>query len=299
MYFSRHERPARRLSARLAAGRGERRRSTLERRYDFHFGEAVRAALEGSHDKAAGHFGQALRIGRELCADSAGHSRHQSELAAALCAQAPYGGGPWQSMALLTESAGYYATLAAADPAAYEVPRIGVLARIALAAEAAGDTAGAIGLLREVTALYREAPAADREERDLGLARARLHLGRCLLRSGRAEDGQAELTAGLELADSVLGRLPAQPPAARWLIDAPRYLQLAVPDWLAATVSAMTLQAAAGCWGNAAAAARTSLAISGGLAELGGEPLREAHTAIRARAEAILAGSEAPRARGR
>ena len=299
MYFARHERPARRLSARVAAGRGARRRSTLERRYDFHFGEAVRAALEGSHDKAAGHFGQALRIGRELCADAAGQTRHQPELAAALCAQAPYGGGPWQSMALLTESAGHYAALAAADPAAYEVPRIDVLARIALAAEATGDTAGAIGLLREVAGLYRAAPAADRDERDLSLARARFHLGRCLLRSGQPEDGLAELAAGLDLADSVLGRLPARPPASRWLIDAPRYLQLAASDWLAAAVSAMTQHAAAGRWGNAAAAARTSLVISGGLAELGGEPLREAHAAVRARAGAILAESEAPRARGR
>ncbi|HVT66170.1 MAG TPA: hypothetical protein VHF26_00365, partial [Trebonia sp.] len=162
-------------------GREERRRGTLERRYDFHFGEAIRASLEGSHDKAAGHFQQALLLGRELCADAVGQARHQPELAAALCARAAYGGGPWQSMALLTESAGRYAALAAADPAHYEVPRIDVLTRIALAAGAAGDTAGAIELLREVTGLYRAAPAADQDERDLGLARARFHLGRCLL----------------------------------------------------------------------------------------------------------------------
>ena len=280
-------------------GREERRRGTLERRYDFHFGEAVRAVLEGSHDKAAGHFGQALLLGRELCADPAGLARHEPELAAALCAQATYGGGPWQSMARLTESAGHYAALAAADPAAYEVPRIDVLARIALAAGAAGDTAGAIALLREVTGLYQAAPAADREERDLGLARARFHLGRCLLGNGDPADGLAELTAGLELADGVLGRLPVQPPGGRWLLDAPRCLQLAATDWLAAAVSAMTLRAAAGCEAGAAAAARTALVVSAALAELGGDTLTSAHAAIKARAEEILAPSETPRARGR
>src|ERR1700744_1457223 len=162
MYFARHEGPARRLSTRVSGGRGERRRSTLARRYDFHFGEAVRAALEGSHDKAAGHFGRALRIGRELCADPDGQARHQPELAAALCAQATYGAGPWQSMALLTESAGRYAGPAAADPAAYEVSRIDVLARIALAAEAAGDTAGAIGGRARGEAAAPRRPAAGR-----------------------------------------------------------------------------------------------------------------------------------------
>src|ERR1700760_3256426 len=96
------------------------RHSTLERRYDFHLGEAIRAALQGSHDKAAGHSGQALLISRELCADAADAARHQPELAAALCAHARYGGDTWQAIAMLTESAGYYAALAEADPAAYE-----------------------------------------------------------------------------------------------------------------------------------------------------------------------------------
>jgi hypothetical protein len=286
MFFARHERPA--------------RRSTLARRYDFHFGEAVRATLEGSPDKAAGHSGKALLISRELCADAAGQARHQPELAAALCVHAPYGGSAWQSMALLTEAAGRYAALAAADPAAYEVPRIDVLTRIALAAEAAGDRPGATGLLREVTGLYERAPAADRAERDLGLARARFHLGRCLLGSGQAADGLADLAAGLDLADGVLARLPVRPPAARWLVDGPRYLQLAALDWLAAAVSGMTLQAAAGRWGQAAAAAQAAVTVSGGLAELGGDALRETHAAVSARARAILAEeSEAPRARGR
>ena len=66
-------------------------------------------------------------------------ARPQPELAAALSAHAPYGGGPDQAIAMLTESAGYYAALAESDPAVYEVPRIDVLTRIALAAEAAGE----------------------------------------------------------------------------------------------------------------------------------------------------------------
>ena len=144
------------------------RQSTLERRYDFHLGEAIRATLQGSHDKAAGHSGQALLISRELYADTADPARHKPELAAALCAHARYGGGAWQAIAMLAESAGHYAALAEDDPAAYEVPRIDVLTRIALASDAAGSTPDAISLLREVVGMYLKAPAADQEERDLG-----------------------------------------------------------------------------------------------------------------------------------
>ena len=227
-------------------GAGRCGSSTLERRYDFHLGEAIRAALQGSHDKAAGHSGQALLISRELCADAADPARHQPELAAALCAHARYGGGAWQAIAMLTESAGHYAALAEADPAAYEVPRIDVLTRIALASDAAGSTQDAIGLLREVVGMYLKAPAADTEERDLGLARARFHLGRCLLKTGMDEDGLAETEAGLELAADVLDRLQAGVRGPGWLVAAPRYLQLAAPDWAAAAVRAMTLHADGG-----------------------------------------------------
>src|ERR1700748_768118 len=115
MFMARQQRSARHRSAGTASGRQALRLSTLERRYDFHLGEAFRAALQGSHDKAAGHSGQALLISRELCADAADPARHQPELAAALCASARYGGGPWQVIPLLTESAGHYAALAEAD----------------------------------------------------------------------------------------------------------------------------------------------------------------------------------------
>jgi hypothetical protein len=76
MFMARHERSARHLSARTGSGRKAPdrkalRQSTLERRYDFHLGEAIRATLQGSHDKAAGHSGQALLISRELYADAA------------------------------------------------------------------------------------------------------------------------------------------------------------------------------------------------------------------------------------
>ena len=84
MFMARQERSVRHLSARTASGRKALRQSTLERRYDFHLSEAVRAALQGSHDKAAGHSGQALLISRELCADAEDPARHQPELAAAL-----------------------------------------------------------------------------------------------------------------------------------------------------------------------------------------------------------------------
>ncbi len=291
MFMARHERSARHPSARTS-GRRELRHSTLQRRYDFHLSEAIRAALQGSHDKAAGHSGQALLISRELYADAGDPARHQPELAAALCAHARYGGGTWQAIAMLTESAGHYAALAEADPAAYEVPRIDVLTRIALAADAAGSTQDAINLLREVVGMYLKAPAADAEERDLGLARARFHLGGCLLKSGMDEDGLAETEAGLELAADVLDRLQLPGAVPGWLVEAPRYLQLAAPDWAAAAVRSMTLHAAAGRWQQAATAARAAILVSGGLAELGGDPLREAHEKISLRACVILEKAE-------
>jgi hypothetical protein len=262
---------------------------TLKRRYDFHLGESIRAALQGSHDKAAGHSGTALLISRELYAGAGDPVRHQPELAAALCAHARYGGGAWQAIAMLAESAGHYAVLAEADPAAYEVPRIDVLTRIALASDAAGAAQDAISLLREVVGMYLKAPAADQEERDLGLARARFHLGRCLLKTGADEDGLAETEAGLELAADVLDRLLVQAPVPGWLVEAPRYLQLAAPDWAAAAVRSMTLHAEAGRWQQAGTAARAAVLVSGGLAELGGDTLRDAHAKISARADVILA----------
>ena len=293
MFLARHEQSARHPSGRTASGRKapDRKalqRSTLERRYDFHLGEAFRAALQGSHDKAAGHSGQALLISRELYADTADPARHQPGLAAALCAHARYGGGAWQAIAMLAESAGHYAALAETDPTLYEVPRIDVLTRIALASDAAGNTLDAITLLQEVVGMYLKAPAADHEERDLGLARARFHLGACLLKTGMDEDGQAETEAGLELAADVLDRLQTEFTVPGWLVESPRYVQLAAPDWAAAAVRSMTMHAEAGRWQQAATAARTAVGVSGGLAELGGETLRDAHEKIRVRADAII-----------
>jgi hypothetical protein len=294
MFMARYERSARHPSARTASGRRALRQSTLERRYDFHLGEAIRAALQGSHDKAAGHSGQALLISRELCADAADPARHQPELAAALREHARYGGSARQAIAMLTESAGHYAALAEADPAAYEVPRIDVLTRIALASDVEGGTRDAISLLREVVGMYLKAPAADQEERDLGLARARFNLGRCLLKTELAEDGLAETEAGLELAADVLDRMRLSRAAPGWLVDAPRYLQLAAPDWAAAAVRSMSLHAEAGRWQQAATAARAAILVSGGLAELGGETLREAHAKITARAETVIQEAKHP-----
>jgi hypothetical protein len=280
-------------TGRAASGRKALWLSTLERRQEFHLGEAIRAALQGSHDKATKHSVTALSISRELYAAAPDPSRHQPGLAAALCHHASYAsygsyGSGTGTIALLAESAGHYAVLAETDPAAYEVARIDVLTRIALASDAAGSTGDAISLLREVTAMYRQAPAADPEQRDLGLARARFQLGRCLLRTGAVDEGLAETDAGLELAAEVLDRMPVRTAVPGWLPLAPTYLQLTAPDWAAAAVRSMTLHAAAGRWHQATAAARAAVLVSGGLADLGGEPLRDAHAAITASAADIL-----------
>ena len=283
------------MGPRRTSGRKASRLGTLERRYDFHLGEAVRAALEGNHDKAATHSSTALSISRELYAAGPDPARHLPELAAALCNHARYGDTPLQVIALLMESAGHYAALAQADPASYEVPRIDVLTRIALTADEAGNAADAISLLREVVRMYRRAPAADPAELGIGLARARFHLGRCLLKTGAPADGLAEIDAGLELAAGALDRLRVPVHAPGWLGTAPRYLQLAAPDWAAAAVRAMTLHAAAGRWESAVAAANAAVLISGGLAGLGGERLRTAYEAVRTRADAVCARAEGAR----
>src|SRR5580704_7938050 len=292
MFMARHRRSAGRSSARNGPARPVSGRqalwvNTLERRYDFHLGEAIRAAIEGSHDKATKHSGTALSISRELYADAPDPARHQPELAAALCAHARYRAG-WQAIAMLAESAGHYAELAEADPAVYEVARIDVLTRVALASDEAGNTAAAVGLLREVIGMYLKAPAADPEERDTGLARARFQLGRCLLATGHPADGLEEIDTGLELAAEALDRLGLATEEPGWLDSAPRYLQLAAPDWSAAAVRSMIRHADAGRWQRAAISAQAAVLISGGLAGLGGETLRDAHRAITARAEAIF-----------
>jgi tetratricopeptide (TPR) repeat protein len=289
MFMARHRPQERKVSEREALRLG-----TLERRYDFHLGEAIRAALEGSHDKAATHSGTALSISRELYAGASDPARHQADLAAALCNHARYG-GILHALAMLTESAGHYAALAEVDPAAYEVPRIDVLTRVALAADTSGNTPGAVSLLREVVRMYQQAPAANLAERDLGLARARFHLGRCLLKTGAVAGGLAEIDAGLAIAEEASARLGIRLCGPGWLGLAPRYLQLAAPDWVAAAVRAMTLHAAAGEWESAAAAADVAVRISGGLADLGGDTLREAHADIRARADVIWGQAEPQR----
>jgi hypothetical protein len=140
--------------------------------------------------------------------------------------------------------------------------------------------------------MYLRAPAADPVERDLGMARARFHLGRCLLKTGAVADGLTETDAGLALADAALERLQVLAADPGWLGRTPRYLQIAVPDWAAAAVRSMTLHEAAGRWQHAAAAARAAVRLYGGLAGLGGDSLREAHAAIRARADTIWARAD-------
>jgi tetratricopeptide (TPR) repeat protein len=282
------------------------RQGTLERRYDFHLGEAIRASLTDSHDKAATHSERALAISRELYAATPETARHRPGLAAALVNHARYG-GIRHAITLLTESAGHYAALADADPEAYEVLRIDVLARVALAADASGNTGDAISLLHEVIRMYEKAPAADPAQRDLSLAGAHFHLGRCLLKIGAETDlkagaeanGLAEIDAGLDLAEQAIELLrityggvpdldgPADGSPAGWLSRAPRPVQAAVPDWLAAATRAMTLHSAAGRWGQAARAARAAVRVSSGLAALGGDAQRQAHEALLARADTV------------
>jgi tetratricopeptide (TPR) repeat protein len=286
MFMARHRRSAR--GAGEGSGRDALWLNTQQRRYDFHLGEAIRAAIQGSHDKATKHSQTALSISRELYAGAPDPASHQPDLAAALCTHARYGGG-WQVIAMLAESAGHYTALAEADPAAYEVARIDVLTRVALASDEAGNTRAAIGLLREVIGMYLKAPAADPEERDIGVARARFHLGRCLLATGQPDDGLAETDGGLELAAEVLDRLALAVTDPDWLEAAPRYLQLAAPDWAAAAVRSMAGHADAGRWQRAAISAQAAVLVSGGLAGLGGETLRDAHAAITARAAEIFA----------
>ena len=264
---------------------------TLERRYEFHLGEAIRAALAGDNEKAAGHSGVALSISRELYSESRQPARHRPGLAAALASHARYQQA-LESVELLTESAGHYAALAQGDPAAYEVERIDVLVRVALAIEAAGNPADAIRLLREVVRMCRRAPSANPAARAAALARACFHLGRCLLRAGEASEGLAYTDAGLGVAATLPSGAPLHPGAHRdpgWLSVAPRTVQVLAPDWLTAATRAMALHAAAGRWPAAATAAGAAARVSGALAAIGGDERREAHVAIIARARAIWA----------
>jgi tetratricopeptide (TPR) repeat protein len=278
---------------------------TLERRYEFHLGEAARAALLGDHEKAAGHSRTALAISRELYAGARDPQGQRPGLAAALASNARYQRA-LEAVEMLTESAGHYARLADADPASFEMERIDVLVRVALAADTAGSTRDAIRLLREVVTMYQQAPSLEPAARDAGLARANFHLGRCLLAVGKTAEGLECIDAGLAAAEAIRRELTTACGRAAddicgrgaghvtgWLSGAPRSIQLLVPDWLAAASRAMALHAAAGRWPAAATAACAAVRVSGGLAELGGGACLEAHASILARARDIWARARA------
>jgi hypothetical protein len=275
--------------------------STLERRYDFHLGEAFRASLAGSLDKAETHSGAALTISRELYRNT---SRHRPGLAAALACHAGSSaayGRIGEAVALLTESAGHYAALAHEDPGAYEVARIDVLTQVAIASDTSGNTRDAIALLREVIRMYAKAPAAAAAERDFGLARARFHLGRCLFKAGARHAALVQIDLGLAGAERAWASLgvPADSGSGAWLATAPRFVQRAAPDWCGAAARSMTMHAAADRWADAGKAARVALRLSAGLAVLGGDEQRDVHAAIRERAAEIeirtqARGSSAP-----
>jgi tetratricopeptide (TPR) repeat protein len=301
------------------------RQATLERRYDFHLAEAIRASLAGSYDKAETHSGTALSISRELYAKTGAYRQGLAAALASHAVSAAAYGRTEQAVALLVESAGHYAALADADPGTYEVPRIDVLTRVAVAADATGNTKDAIALLREVIGMYGSVPdtAQPWPERDMGLALARFHLGRCLLKDGAPDEALAQLDAGLADADRAWEQLgpdcahadgahpdcahadgahadrahpePGHPDGA-WLGRAPRFVQLAAPEWAASAVRAMQLHAAAGRWDGAARASRAAVWLSAGLAAIGGDAQRETHAAILARASVIWAQEQGQRA---
>lgn len=266
---------------------------TLQRRVDFHIGEAVRASLAGSYDKAQAHSGTALSISRELYRKERGH---RAVLAAALAchagSRAAYGRIA-DAVALLTESAGHYAVLARADPEAYEVCRIDVLTRVALASDAAGNTAGAITLLREIIQMYDHAPAPAVAERDFARARARFHLGRCLLKTGDSREALAELDAGLADAGRAWELMTdgggEEAEEESWLAASPRFVQLTAADWAAAAGRAMVLHAEARRWRPAARAAQVAVRLSGALAALGGDTRQENYATVLEKADTIWA----------
>ncbi len=271
----------------------------LERRYEFHLSEAVRAALLGDHEKAAKHSRTALAISRELYVGARDPARQRAGLAAALADSARYQRA-LQAVESLTESAGHYAALAVAEPSRYEVERIDVLVRVALTADEEGNTRDAIRLLREVVDMYRKVTAADPAARDAGLARACFHLGRCLLHAGEVADGLAYTDTGLRAAQDALGDLPmpAGCTACRpegneqgWLAQAPRAVQVLAPDWVAAATRAMVLHAAAGQWPAAANAAAAAVRVSDGLAALGNEECGKKHSTTIAHARVVAVGA--------
>lgn len=286
------------------------RQATLERRYGFHLAEAIRASLAGSYDKAETHSGTALAISRELYAKTGAYRQGLAAALASHAVSAAAYGRTEQAVALLVESAGHYTALADADPGTYEVPRIDVLTRVAVAADATGNTKDAIALLREVIGMYGSVPDTAQvwPERDMGLALARFHLGRCLLKDGAPNEALAQLDAGLADADRAWEQLgPDRPhpdgahpepghPDGAWLGRAPGFVQLAAPEWVASAVRAMQLHAAAGRWDGAARASRAAVWLSAGLAAIGGDAQRETHAAILERANVIWAQEQGQRA---
>ena len=222
MFMARHERSARHPSARMASGRRALRLSTLERRYDFHLGEAFRAALQGSHDKAAGHSEQAL-LSAASCARTGPTRRGTSRSSPPRCAPTPATAAAHGRPSPCSRSPpGITRRWRRPIPPPTRCRGSTCSPGSPLPSDAAGSTRDAISLLREVVGMYLKAPAADTEERDLGLARARFHLGRCLLKTGMDEDGLAEIA----------GRASSSPPTCStgsrcghaepgWLVAAP------------------------------------------------------------------------------
>jgi tetratricopeptide (TPR) repeat protein len=269
----------------------------LERQYDEHLNQATAASVQNRDADATRHSAAALAIVRELYRATADAVRHRPVLAAALYNQAGHlrrAGQVDDAAALLTESAEHYHALAAADPAAYQVRLIDVLVRAALVAETAGDLAGAEARLRQAIRMYPDAPAHDLLERELGLARAQFHLGRCLLRQGRAPDALAEVDAGLFAAEAAREQRGIAATDFSWLAAAPPSFQYIGPDWVAGAVCAMELHGAAGRWGIAADAANIAVRVSGGMAAMGGAESRRVYETVLSRAQPIWQRAQDP-----
>jgi tetratricopeptide (TPR) repeat protein len=275
----------------MVFGRRQQSDETLEQDYDRHLQDSMTAALQGLNTDAARHSAAALAVSRQLFAGSSDPARHRPVLASALYSHAGSLrriGRDTEALDLLAEAGQHYESLAEADPARFQVRAIDVVVRMGLALRAIGDVAAAAQQFDAAIEAYRQAATADTVERDLGLARAHFHLGRCLLElSPGTGDGLEEIDAGLFVAERVRQEQGITAKDVSWLVLAPLSFQLIATDWIAAAVCAMELHDAAGRFDIAADAANIAVRVSAGLTATGGPGRAELYQAVLARAQTI------------
>jgi tetratricopeptide (TPR) repeat protein len=278
--------------------RSNQRDQELERKYDRHLTDSIRAAIQGRHTEAAQHSEAALAVSRDLYANSSDPARHRPALAAALYNHAGNLrriGRDADALTLLAEAGEHYNALVQTDRRSFSVPAIDVVVRTGLALQAAGDRDGAVQRFREAIEAYPTAPTNDRVERDLGLARTQFHLGRCLLEIGPGyTEGLAEIDTGLFAAERTREQQGITATDFSWLGKAPRSFQLIATDWIGAAVCAMEMHDAAGRFDIAADAANIAVRVSGGLAAMGGAARAPLYDAVLGRARVIWQHAQNP-----